>query len=211
MSEWATRIKSRMKELDLTQEELAEKLSITRGAVTHYLGGRRVPPLKQFEKIASALKVDASWLQFGVGKDPVAWKQTKPTPSYHHIIILTWEQVAKSIDVSKLKLKTSQEYITDFYTCQKNWYGLRVKGDSMTSLTGGKSFLEGNIVVINPDAEAKHGDFVVAITGKAKEATLKQYVVDAGIKYLKPLNVQYPITKFEKGTTIVGVVKNVIS
>lgn len=45
---------------------------------------------------------------------------------------------------------------------------------------------------------------------KAKEATLKQYVIDAGNKYLKPLNMQYPIIKFEKGTAVIAVVKKII-
>jgi transcriptional regulator with XRE-family HTH domain len=53
MNTWATRIKSRMKELGLTQEVLAEKMGITRGAITHYLAGRREPPLRQFQKLAT--------------------------------------------------------------------------------------------------------------------------------------------------------------
>ena len=65
MSDWTLRIKTRMKELNMTQEMLASKMSITRGAITHYLSGRRVPPLKQFQKLAVILKVDPAWLQYG--------------------------------------------------------------------------------------------------------------------------------------------------
>lgn len=214
MSTWVERVKSRMKELDLTQEELAEKLGITRGAITHYIAGRRVPPLKQFEKLSSVLKSDPAWLQFGISRDTISStklvKEIRQTSPYYPIPVLTWEQASQQKEVSKIKSLHAHECITHFYTDQPRWYALRVKGESMTSLSAGTSFLEGDMIIVDPDAKAKHGDFVVAIIGNAKEATLKQYVIDAGIKYLKPLNIQYPITKIEKGMVIIAVVRKVI-
>lgn len=70
MNTWASRIRERMSELQLTQEELANKLGVTRGAITHYLSGRRVPPLRQFHKLAAVLKTDPAWLQFGAPTAP---------------------------------------------------------------------------------------------------------------------------------------------
>jgi SOS-response transcriptional repressor LexA len=44
------------------------------------------------------------------------------------------------------------------------------------------------------------------ITEGNKEATFKQYVVDGGVAYLKPLNPQYPIAQLDKTTIIYGVI-----
>lgn len=42
-----------MKELDITQDQVAEQMGVTQGAVAHWLGGRREPSL---EKIAALLE-----------------------------------------------------------------------------------------------------------------------------------------------------------
>ncbi len=57
MKKWTVRLQERMKELGYTQESLAQKLEVTRGSLTHYLAGRRSPPLKQLNKIAQILKM----------------------------------------------------------------------------------------------------------------------------------------------------------
>jgi len=212
MSTWEDRIRTRMKELGMTQEDLAAKLGITRGAVTHYLAGRRVPPLKQFQRMAAVLKADPAWLQFGANAEAPtpqkASKYSKPEATYRPIPILSWEQAAKRPDVSRMKPVDISSHIPHIFTDQANWYALRVKGDSMTAASGSKRFHDGDIILVDPDKEPAHGDFVIAILPRTKEITFKQYVVDGGVKYLKPLNTQYPLLKFEKGTDVIAVVRN---
>jgi len=214
MQSWTDRIKAQMKETGLTQEEVAEKMGITRGAITHYLAGRRIPPLKQFQKLASVLKVDPAWLQFGINPDAATLKrmekEEKQAIKYYPIPVLTWDQAYQGVDASRIKSRNSQECIDNIFTDNPRWFALRAKGDSMTSFNGRKSIHDGDIVIVDPDIKPVHGDFVIAVMSKANEATLKQYVIDAGIKYLKPLNIQYPITQFEKGMAIVGVVKKIV-
>lgn len=53
MNKWNELAKARMKERKITQENLAEHLSVTQGAVAHWMSGRREPSL---EVIASVLK-----------------------------------------------------------------------------------------------------------------------------------------------------------
>lgn len=78
MEPWLTRMKQRLDELKLRQEDLAQRIGITRSAVCHYLSGRRVPALKQMEKIAVALECEPVWLQYGITKDAVPPSQTAP-------------------------------------------------------------------------------------------------------------------------------------
>lgn len=63
---WADRAKSRMHAQGITQRALAAALSCTRGAVGHYLAGRRMPSLQQLELLAAALEVSPAWLLYGI-------------------------------------------------------------------------------------------------------------------------------------------------
>lgn len=64
--EWYDRAKRRMRELGLTQEGLKKPLRVkTRGAVGHYLTGRRDPTPFQFAALATVLKTTTDWLLTG--------------------------------------------------------------------------------------------------------------------------------------------------
>lgn len=53
---WQDRARARMDALGLTQEDLLETLGVaTRGAVGHYLSGRREPSIGQFDALAKKL------------------------------------------------------------------------------------------------------------------------------------------------------------
>lgn len=53
--EWYDRAKARAKELGVTQEQIADWLELTRGAVGHYLSGRREPEFHDLKIIALRL------------------------------------------------------------------------------------------------------------------------------------------------------------
>jgi SOS-response transcriptional repressor LexA len=213
MNTWTTRLRERMKALQLTQEALADKLDVTRGAVTHYLAERREPPLKQLKKLAQILKCDPAWLQFGVtSKEPASTKdkqdKEKTTATSTGVPIIHWHEVA-GFSTPEKAINNKTEFAP--YSChQKNksrLFALRVKGDAMIAATGReKSFHESDLLIVNPDADPKHGDYVIVVLPGAKEATFKQYVIDGGVKYLKPLNLQYPMTPINKNARICGVV-----
>lgn len=68
METWQDRVRSVMKEQGITQDALTNVLGVsTRGAVGHYLSGRREPSAAQLQSLAKFLKVDLSWLLTGQG------------------------------------------------------------------------------------------------------------------------------------------------
>ncbi|MDX8384839.1 MAG: S24 family peptidase, partial [Ghiorsea sp.] len=69
-----------------------------------------------------------------------------------------------------------------------NAFALRIEGDSMQP-----EFRAGEYVAVDPSREVRNGSFVVAKLKDTNEATFKQFFVDAGRTYLKPLNSAYPI------------------
>jgi SOS-response transcriptional repressor LexA len=208
INNWTERIRERMEILRLTQEVLASKIGVTQSAITHYLTGRRVPPLRQFQKLAAVLEVDPAWLQFGnqLTSAPATEK------SQHSVPIISWHQAAEFAEATKRKQSETEEYVPHFYTDQPGWYALRVKGDSMIAVSGhSQSFRAQDIIIINPDKKPEHESYVVASARRSKEATFKQYVIDGGIQYLKPLNPQYPLVEIDENISICGVVVSRIS
>ena len=63
METWQDRVRSVMKEKRVTQDALTDVLGVsTRGAVGHYLSGRREPSADQLRSLAEFLGVNISWL-----------------------------------------------------------------------------------------------------------------------------------------------------
>jgi SOS-response transcriptional repressor LexA len=81
-------------------------------------------------------------------------------------------------------------------------FALRVQGDSMEP-----KFTEGMLLIVEPELDAQHGDYVIAKNG-SDEAVFKQLVKDGADFYLKPLNGRYPIKPLGD-CTIIGVVRGV--
>ncbi|MDE1496892.1 helix-turn-helix transcriptional regulator [Xenorhabdus bovienii] len=55
---WYELVKSRMRELEISQEKLAESLEVTQGAVGHWLNGRRAPSVGVIMEIMKAVGLD---------------------------------------------------------------------------------------------------------------------------------------------------------
>lgn len=91
-------------------------------------------------------------------------------------------------------------------TAGANVFWLRVVGDSMTSPVG-MSIPEGHLILVDPDQEPENGSLVVAKLTDSDEVTFKKLVIDAGQRYLKPLNSAYETVKINGNCRIVGVVR----
>lgn len=209
---WPERAKQRLKELSMTQDMLAKQMELTLGAISHYLGGRRTPPTKQFQKLAAILKVDPIWLQYGIDpqKDPESAKTYKteidPQNPITPIPILTWKQIAELQNLEDVDKVKRVEYLPHLYTDELGHYALRIKGDAMTAVSGHMiSFREGDIIQVDQAANPRHNDYVVVVLSGAKEAILRQYIVEGGVCYLKPLNSQYSLITVDDSIRFCGV------
>ncbi len=75
----------------------------------------------------------------------------------------------------------------------------------MTSPSG-VSIPESFLILVDPDTAVQAGNLIVAKQSVTQEVTCKKLVIDAGNKYLKPLNDDYRVVSFSDGWEIVGVV-----
>jgi len=91
----------------------------------------------------------------------------------------------------------AEEWINITSKVSPNSFALCVVGNSMET-----EFREGEIVIVDPGREARSGDYVVAKIND-DEATFKQFIVDGGNVYLRPLNSDYPIIVVPKDKSFV--------
>ena len=68
---WIARTRQRMKELGITQAQLASGIGALPARIGHYLNGRNEPPIAHLMLIARYLHVTTDWLLFGGAAEPL--------------------------------------------------------------------------------------------------------------------------------------------
>lgn len=83
-----------------------------------------------------------------------------------------------------------------------NGFWLDVRGDSMTC-AGNPSFPEGSRILVMPEADLISGKYYVMKLDSG-ESTFKQYIEDAGLRYLRPLNPSYRTIQIDDDCKVIG-------
>ncbi|MHB1222217.1 MAG: LexA family protein [Gammaproteobacteria bacterium] len=188
------RIKLLREEVGLTQAEVSSYLHISQPAYQRIEKGSVKNP-RELESLAALFKTTPEYLLFGA-------KETVPV---HLIPLLSWSEAPYPSDLSIIDEKEGVLPMANH--AKGNCYALTIKDDSMTSKSGDKrSFLEGDIIIIDPHAEPSHGSYVLIREKDAQEAILKQYLIHGSSIILSSLNERYPSISYEQATiTICGV------
>lgn len=87
-------------------------------------------------------------------------------------------------------------------------YAVKVRGESMRNPDGRPSYNDGDILFVDPDRTANHGDRVIVRLDDQDEATFKQLLIEDGRKMLKALNPDWKprYVEINGNATISGVV-----
>lgn len=194
MEDWKILVKSKMKKLGMSQYALAEKLDCSQGAIAHWLSGNRQPDFEIINKLLVAVELPP----LSVGNGKITTQDLTPTYKYP---VISW------VSAGLCQEAWQPEYIDDYMSTDinagENGFWLKVKGDSMTSPVG-LTFPESMYILINPNTYANSNDFIVAKITDTNEATFKQYIEEAGIKYLKPLNNAYKMQELDERWKVIG-------
>lgn len=204
---FAKRLNEALEEKGLVERGRAGKLQSmlrdppSRVAISKWLSGESLPEVKRLGEISRLIGRSVQWMLTGQDEEQ-EW-----TPSSDGIVpIIAWDDVSEfcnedaEFDDSEIIC-----HIPSPVQVGKRAFGVRVKGDSMISRDGGRSYPEGTVLIVDPDVEPSVGKKVVAIVGG--ETTFKDLVSDAGKWYLKPLNPQYKMLLVSEGVNCCGVVR----
>jgi SOS-response transcriptional repressor LexA len=201
------RIREKRKELNITQLQLSKLVGVSHVTVSQWESDTTGLKGKNLFKLAQVLRTQANWLISGIDSEyesnviaPPILQKMKKLPVISHVQAGAWTE---AIDYRALGDDIEWEEAPS--SVEENAFWLKVIGDSMTSQNG-VSVPEGSLILVNPNIPAENGSLVVAKLDGTDEVTFKKLVIDAGQKYLKPLNQSYNPLVINGNCRIIGVV-----
>ncbi|MBF0283861.1 MAG: LexA family transcriptional regulator [Magnetococcales bacterium] len=206
---FSDRVKSARKYANLTQKELADKVGISQTAI-HKLECGRSRSSRRSVAIALACGVEPIWLETGRGRMRALSRaaEQEEGDSYSsgssrgaRAPLISWEDAALWNEQERGPDRKVEVWVPVTRKIGKTAFALSVSDDSMEP-----EFLEGDIIIVDPDAVPEHRKYVVVRLPGELKTTFKQIIMDGGRRYLKPLNTRYPITEINESAVIKGVV-----
>lgn len=192
------RIKEKRMELALTQVELAKRVGITQQSLQKIEDGRTQNPRKLLS-LAKQLHCDPEWLLSG-HVDEIREKQTQ----YQQTTAQMRPLLNQDTLFGKQDPTTEKTMLEAPSNVSPNAFWFKVTGDSMSSLSG-LSIPESYLILVEPETQPTHGDLVLVKLHTSQDITFKQLVMDAGNRYLKPLNASYLPVQLGADMEIIGV------
>lgn len=208
--EYKDRLRAARQHAHLTQGQLAEAIGITQTSVSDLERGKSKGTSFN-ARIAQACGINALWLENGLGEMVPNGDHSNVSPMLQphrearEYPLLTWVRAGGAIESSvSHPAGIADEWLTSTENAGPGGYWLKVKGKSMTSEMP-PSFPEGTPILIRPEGfELISGKFYIARHTETGEHTFKQYVMDAGVAYLVPLNPEYNTVVLDDSWEIVG-------
>ena len=163
-------LKELRKDNDMTQEELAKKLSVAKSTVSMYENGNRFPDKETIEAIADLFNVDIDYLY---GRTATTTKYMPDAKFLNNKILYgvsvpILSTVVAGMPVDAYEDVLGYEEITRELAATGEFFCLKIKGTSMSP-----NIQEGDIVVVRQQPDVDSGDIaVVKINGD--EATIKK-------------------------------------
>lgn len=200
----AENIKTRMREIGLTQNELAEKAGISQVTVHKLISGK-ISRTSRLIDIAKALECDPEWLSTGKGHfNPItnANNVVNGPQVKGHYPLISWVQAGTWQSIEEISTYDAVRYPCPV-KCSDRTFLLRIRGISMEP-----KFREGELIFVDPEVEPLNGRYVVARLDNENEATFKQLIIEGTHKFLKPANPNWPeqLIPINGNCTIVGVI-----
>ena len=153
------RIKSAREDLKLTKRELAKRIGVHESSINKYEKGLVDIPLSKISELARVLKVTEAYL--------MGWEEKSEQPP-QGLQIPVLGTVAAGIPISAVEDILDYEEIPQSWENQGEFFGLRIKGDSMQPKMD-----DGDVVIVRQQSDANSGDTVIALVN-GDDATCKK-------------------------------------
>lgn len=176
MKNYSNRIKELRLSKSLNQEQLADRIGLTKQAISQYETGSRKPSFEVLEALCDFFNVSSDYL---LGKDNVTLRfvgreEINRLDAPCGIRIPVLGSVAAGVPIEAIEDIVDWEDISASMAASGKYFGLRVKGDSMQP-----RIIEGDVVIVKCQPDADSGD-VVIVQINGHEATCKRLVKHVG-------------------------------
>lgn len=220
MNKWKELVKEIMREQNVTQTELAERVGVSQGAVGHWMRGRSTPHVSKMNRVLRELGMDnlevvqilrtaEQRADYEAHADDLSRATDHDRDALHRTVLyfcyprLTWA-VAGTDQPSRAAYYRGDAGVSG-YEAVGPAYWLKVEGDAMNSPVG-VSVPDGTEVLVDPGLEAQVGDLTIARRPGIDQAILRQLAAEGSERFLKPLNPTYPVYELSADCLVVGVV-----
>lgn len=195
------RIRKGREKLQLTVEQFAERIGVSRGSVQQWEKGDTAPNRSRQPKVAELLGLSVAELMSSDSNVVEIERQFGVVP------LISWVQAGDWMEAADpLQPGDAERWLPCPVKHGERAYALRVRGDSMTSLYG-RTYPEGCIIFVDPGRLSPvNGDRIIAKLSGTDEVTFKVYKDEDGRRWLQPLNPNHqPIREaFKVLGTVIG-------
>lgn len=188
MKKYSNRVRELRLAKSLSQEQLAEKIGLTKQAISQYERGERNPSMTVLDALCDFFNVSSDYL---LGKDSVTLRfvgkdEIDKLESKSCVRVPVLGRVAAGIPIDAIEDVLDWEEIPEMMAATGEFFGLRIKGDSMQP-----RIAEGDVVIVRSQPDAESGD-VVIVQVNGDHATCKRIIKhNTGIS-LVSFNPVYP-------------------
>jgi SOS-response transcriptional repressor LexA len=229
---WADRIRSRYNHLRnqygksyIDQLRIAVELGVSKGAVSHWMVGRRQPSNKEWDALARVLETTPEHLRYGVF--PVHYNNQNnidPTSGFvlsshkdlvsrldnfemYAVPVLDWNQAKEGIKAVDMYAQDCTNIVYFTKKVKKTAFGLSLTVNTMISSSSGvRGFYPGEKIIVDPEATPYHEECVIAYANHLPSPILRQWNDENGIITLKAFDVREKTIDFTPEWKILGVV-----
>ena len=178
MKKYSNRVRELRLAKSLSQEQLAEKIGLTKQAISQYERGERNPSMTVLDALCDFFNVSSDYL---LGKDSVTLRFVGSC-----VRIPVLGRVAAGVPIDAIEDVLDWEEIPEAMAATGEFFGLRIKGDSMQP-----RIAEGDVVIVRSQPDAESGD-VVIVQENGDRATCKRLMKhETGISLIS-FNPVYP-------------------
>lgn len=168
------------KQVKLTQGELGEKLHISNKTISSWEKDRTEPNIGMIEAMCEIFGCQKSDLIDGILK-----VQEQSATHQNYKIINVLGRVAAGIPIDSISEVIDQEYITEELAQKGEYFGLRIKGDSMSPV-----IMDGDTVIVRSQENAETDEIIIALINGHDGVCKKLKKIDNGLMLIS-INPQY--------------------
>lgn len=212
MDKWIALVRERIEELDISQEQLAERVGVSQGSIGHWLKKRRQPRVDSMNRTFIELgmphyQVSMQLRVLGqVGEERARYglEDEDDDDGLAKYFVCFRYPVRDWSTLGQQEQEAPEVFEQTDYLAQGKAFWLTVENDTMSAASG-RSVPEGVRILVDDGVAAEPGRLVIArLPGKS--AIFRQLTEEGGQRYLKALNNAYPTLVCEEGCEFLGVV-----